>query len=319
MHRKVLFHRDFKRLTGGHLKVWDYFQHVQATDNHIAAIHFTRDSTWNTDNPWLSVRDTVLASWEPESADIWFLAGMDWNALTREQRARPTVPVVNLVQGLRHADPQDPLFEFLHYPAIRVCVSHPVADALEATGRVNGPIRVIENGIDCSRWPPPKSWEQRSYDVLICGYKQPSLGNELAGRLSSDLKVCLLTDFAPRDQFLATLADARVAVCLPQQEEGFYLPALEAMVQGALVVCPDCIGNRHFCMHARTCWVPSWSVDALELATMEALSAPVSRRREIQQAVNEVAARHLLDRERKEFQNVLMQLDEMWQQTHESH
>src|SRR4029453_1863597 len=144
---------------------------------------------------------------------------------------------------------------------------------------------------------------------------QPSLAEELANRLSRDLNVCLLTRFGPRDQFLASLADTRVAVCLPNKEEGFYLPAMEAMVQGALVVCPDCIGNRDFCQDGRTCWVPAWSVDALELATMQALSASASRRRQLQQAIDQVASDHSLAREGQAFHSILMQIQEMWQQT----
>ena len=311
----VLFHRYFGGLTGGHLKLWDYFCHVQNIAGYQARICFSPDSTWDQTNPWLPIREKVLDKWRPEGADISFLAGMDWNALTVEQRTRPAVPVINLIQGVRHADPQHPLYEFLRYPAVRVCVSHPVAEALAASGRVNGPIRVIENGVDGSRWPSPRPWAQRAYDVLICGYKQPWLGKELASRLSRDLNVRLLTSVGPRNQFLAWLADARVAVCLPNKEEGFYLPALEAMVQGALVVCPDCIGNRDFCQDGRTCWMPAWSVDALEHATMEALSASASRRQQLRQAIDQVASHHSLGRERQAFRSILMQLNEMWQQT----
>ncbi len=311
----VLFHRHFGGLTGGHLKLWDYFCHVQSIAGYQSRICFSPHSTWDQNNPWLPIREKVLDGWQPEGADIWFLAGMDWNALPMEQRARPAVPVINLIQHVRHADPQHPLYEFLRYPAVRVCVSHPVAEALAASGRVNGPIRTIENGIDGSRWSSPRPWGERAYDVLICGYKQPSLGKELANRLSHDLNVCLLTRMGSRDQFLTSLADARVAVCLPNNEEGFYLPALEAMVQGALVVCPDCIGNRDFCQDGRTCWVPAWNLDALERATREALSASPSRRQQLRHAIDQVASHHSLDRERHAFHGILEQLPEMWQQT----
>jgi len=47
----VLFHRDFKSFTGGHLKVWDYFQHVNSSENFNAEISFTPQSNWN-NNPW---------------------------------------------------------------------------------------------------------------------------------------------------------------------------------------------------------------------------------------------------------------------------
>ena len=31
---------------------------------------------------------------------------------------------------------------------------------------------------------------------------------------------------------------------LPNQREGVYIPGLEGMALGTLVVCPDCVGNR---------------------------------------------------------------------------
>jgi glycosyltransferase involved in cell wall biosynthesis len=42
---------------------------------------------------------------------------------------------------------------------------------------------------------------------------------------------------------------AKITVFLPYRDiEGFYMPALEGMALGTLVVCPDCIGNRSFCL-----------------------------------------------------------------------
>ena len=47
------------------------------------------------------------------------------------------------------------------------------------------------------------------------------------------------------------MARARVTVLVPNPKEGFYLPALEAMALGTIVVCPDCVGNRSFCVAGR--------------------------------------------------------------------
>ena len=51
--RTVLFYRHFARFKGGHLKVWDYFRHVEAAPEHRAAVYFTPDSAWDATNPWL--------------------------------------------------------------------------------------------------------------------------------------------------------------------------------------------------------------------------------------------------------------------------
>src|SRR5438477_11084710 len=76
----VLFHRDFRKFTGGHLKVWNYFNHVLSSPRHDAGIAFTAESRWDETNPWLQSRSRVV-DWDPERADILFLAGNDWRAL----------------------------------------------------------------------------------------------------------------------------------------------------------------------------------------------------------------------------------------------
>lgn len=316
MNRRVLFYRHFRGLSGGHLKVWDYFRHVEETNNHEPWIYFSPESNWDEDNPWLPLRTKILSEWRPEASDIWFLAGMDWNMLSQAQRVRPPVPVVNLIQGVRHANPDLPLYEFLSYPAVRLCVSREVADAVQATGRVNGPLQVIENGIDPAGWPAPRPWGQRRCDVLVCGHKQPALARKLVDQFPPNFKVSLLETFIPRAQFLAKLADTRVAICLPHEQEGFYLPALEAMAQGALVVCPDCVGNRGFCLHKRTCLIPAMAIEELTHAALQALLLPEAGRERFQEKVSSMVARHSLERERRAFQDVLAELDDLWQQVH---
>ena len=56
---------------------------------------------------------------------------------------------------------------------------------------------------------------------------------------------------------------ARVTVLVPNPKEGFYLPAVEAMAAGTLVVCPDCVGNRAFCLDEVNCLRPAREEDAI--------------------------------------------------------
>jgi hypothetical protein len=110
----VYFYRDYAGFTGGHLKVWNYFQHVKSSDQFDAEIFFTPQSSW-INNPWHEFKEQCLTEWNPIKADILFLAGMDWLALTEQQRLSPPAPVVNLIQSVRHADKDNQLFDFLIY------------------------------------------------------------------------------------------------------------------------------------------------------------------------------------------------------------
>ena len=137
--RQVLFLRRFRGLTGGHLKVRDYFGHIASSGTHEPRVWFTDDTRWDSSNPWCDARASVVDEPTEVRPDALFLAGLDWRFLTREQRERGVVPVVNLVQHIRHADPADERFEFLRHRAVRVCVSREVADAVSAAG-ANGPV-----------------------------------------------------------------------------------------------------------------------------------------------------------------------------------
>ena len=65
------------------------------------------------------------------------------------------------------------------------------------------------------------------------------------------------------------MSRGRLVVLLPLAEEGFYLPALEAMAMGCVVICPDCVGNRAFCVDEVTALVPDHDVAAVEAAVDE--------------------------------------------------
>ena len=272
---RVLFYRDFRHFTGGHLKVWHYYEHVRQAPGFRPLIAFSAETRWNTTNPWLALRDQAQASWDPTQADFLFLAGMDWMILSEAERRSPPRPVINFIQHVRHANPTLALYGFLPHPAVRICVSPEVAEALKDTGRVNGPIITIPNGIDLAALPLGRPWMARGRRIVILGLKQPAMALELRDLLSeAGFEVDCLVDWVPREECLARLADARLAVLLPNFTEGFYLPALEAMALGTPVVCPDCRGNRSFCLAGDNCWQPAYHPQALRAAVDQAFNLP---------------------------------------------
>lgn len=309
----VLFYRDFRGFTGGHLKVWHYFNHVMHSIHHQPRIAFSAATVWNDTNPWLPIRDQALATWDAEAADILFLAGMDWSVLSAAQRRAPPRPVINLIQHVRHADPKEPLYQYVAHRAVRICVSEPVAEALRATQRVNGPLFTIPNGMDYAELPPSKPWESRALDLLIVGIKQPDLAMEIHGHLkASDQRMEVLAHSLPRPAFLELLGNARIALLLPHATEGFYLPALEGFALGALVICPDCIGNRPFCLPGENCLQPPYTVESLLEAIQQALRLPSPERLALLEAAQRMAQRHSLRQERQSFLEILQQIETIW-------
>lgn len=311
--RTVLFYRDFRGFTGGHLKVWHYFNHVRHSIHHQPHIAFSADTVWNDTNPWFPIRDTALAGWSVEQADILFLAGMDWSVLDEAQRHLPPKPVINLIQHVRHADPCEPLFRYLPHRAVRICVSEPVSQALRATKRVNGPLFTIPNGMDSTELPKSKLWETRDLDILIMGIKQPALATELHRYLkTTNQRVETLTHSIPRPAFLELLSNARIALFLPHATEGFYLPALEGFALETLVICPDCIGNRTFCLPGENCLQPTYTIESLLHATQQALHMTPLERLAFLEAARWMAQQHSLLEERRSFLEILQHIETIW-------
>jgi glycosyltransferase involved in cell wall biosynthesis len=306
----VLFFRTFRSFHGGHLKVWDYYNHVLSDTSFVPYIRFARSSSWDQSNPWSTIAMERVRTVEP---DVLFLAGRDWMNLSEQERADPPVPVINLIQHVRHADPDHPLSVFLPYPAVRICVAPEVAERIEATGKARGPVLAIPNGIDTAGLVRAHRGATDRDDLLIVANKKPELGRRLADRLRSEGRALTLIDeLVPRDDFLTRLASARVTLFLPNVEEGFYLPALEAMALRSIVVCPDVIGNRSFCIDGRTAYRPPYADDELVAATEDALRADDATRDAMLRAGSEMAAEHDLSRERARFLEILHDVDTLW-------
>jgi hypothetical protein len=291
----MLFLRDYQAFAGGHLKLADYIAHTRSSALFHPRLYMVEGS--RPDHPFPT--DVMVEAWRPERAGALFLAGLDWEHLPAGVEDR--IPVVNLIQGLGHAQPDNPRYAFLARRATRICVSQQIAQALAETGRVNGPIFTIPAGLDLGAIP--RSGAPAS-PVFIAGLKDPGLAQAIASVLAGHgVDAVTQTAPLPRAEYLARMADARVVITLPMALEGFYLPALEAMVAGCAVICPDAGGNRDFCRDGETCLMPERKAEALAGAALrllddDALAARlVSRAREMAQAYTleaERAAYHAL-------------------------
>ncbi len=298
--RTLLFHRRFPRFSGGELKVRHYFGHAEGSTRFRPRIYLSPESAPEAADLWRGTSAPPLAEFRPAEAAALFLAGLDWTAVPDPA----PVPVINLIQHVRHADPGSPRRSFLSRPATRICVSEEVADAIRSTGVVAGPVHVIPAAIDPAELPPPAP--HRDLPVVIAGLKNPELAKAVHERLAAaGVHAECLVDPLPRRDFLERLARARVAVTLPRRREGFFLPAIEAMALGTIAVCPDCIGNRSFCRDGDTAFRTPYDLDALVAATLAALALDPARADALRTAAAAEARRHSIDAERSAFLRIL--------------
>lgn len=292
---------------GGALKLRHYFEHVLASElAEHSFVYMPEDTKWGDSNPWSRYRARVSHSINWASVAIAVISGWGWDRfIPKRFQEAPPFRVVYLVQSFDRIDPEDSQFRHLANPAIRICVSAPLEDALRRANVANGPIHTIPA---CIESPRLSAMDARDLDVLIVGYKRPDIAGSVARQLnSSGVRAELLMERLGREGFLQMLARARTVVCLPARVEGFYLPALEAMAIGALTVCPDVRGND-YCLDGFNCLKPAYRVEALVGAAKEAATMPAARIAAIREGARVTVAGHDLSHERSKFQTLLREI-----------
>jgi glycosyltransferase involved in cell wall biosynthesis len=126
------------------------------------------------------------------------------------------------------------------------------------------------------------------------------------------VKIKVVTEFLPRNSYLELINNAKVAVLLPNRTEGFFLPALEAMALETIVICPDCIGNRRFCIDGRNCFRPNYTIEDIAAAVKKALSLDTETREQLLVNATRTRLDHSLERERDAFLLILENLEKVW-------
>jgi hypothetical protein len=120
---------------------------------------------------------------------------MDWEVVPDPSPR----PVINLVQGVRHENPDDPRRRYLSRPAVSICISKEIATAILDTDEANRPVHLRPQW---HRLQQIHSTEVRDIDALIAGIKNPALAQALQERLVQEGVTCrVLTQQIPRKTF----------------------------------------------------------------------------------------------------------------------
>ena len=163
--------------------------------------------------------------------------------------------------------------------------------------------------------PPALPYSQKRDEILIAALKEPELGRQLKLQLEKFGKpVKLFTSRLLRKDYLELVNRAKLTIFLPNKKEGegFYLPALEAMALGSLVICPDCVGNRSFCLPNHNCFRPDYDSDSIINSVKIALELSAGEVERILANAHLTASKHNLMAEKEAFFNILTKVRELW-------
>jgi len=306
-------------MQGGHLVHSHYYADAAELDGFAARISFSmspqqqQDAAEQITELWPNRSGSWAARWDPSARDILFLAGQDWRYLLDQRLDELSNPRINLIQHVRHAEPDTALHSYLSYRAVRICVSEEVAQKICRVPQLNGPVITIANGCDLPVLESQAQKRPTASMITIFGYKNPELARALAELLARKNICCSLLDrFVPRSEFIREMSECDIAVCIPRHEEGFYLPALEAMSLGCLVVTADCIGNQSFCQHEHNCLIAEFTPEAFLTQTIRARSLSAADRSQFLSAARVTAESHSLASQRRQFHDLLKNIDQLW-------
>lgn len=295
--------------------MFDYFEHIEHSQAFSPRVYFTPDLAMDKHNPWFEYQDCILNHWRPADADALFLAGDDWHSLPLAERFDCPKPVINLIQGFRHSNPDNLVFNYLSYRAIRIFVGEEVANAVRDKSRINGPSFIIPNGIDLDfiRLFSKKRTE-REIDLLIVGLKNPDLARSLAQNCAElKIRIQCLNIQIPRVELLAMMGNSRITMFLPLTQEGFYLPGLEGMALETLVVCPTFEGNKSLFKDGFNCLIPEYRQDPMLNTIKTALLMPDTALNQLLDRALLTAQSHRLEQERVQFLDILNQMPDLWE------
>jgi hypothetical protein len=186
--------------------------------------------------------------------------------------------IIHIVQNVRHVNPswhggQGSLV--LTRPAARISINQIVADTIEPWLDRRGLHRVVNLGHDASYFAKERA-EGLSTPLRVAYTTWKSdVGVRVERALHGEagLEFASIRDTATWPQLRELYHWADVFLSTPSPEEGMYLPGLEAMAAGALVVTPDVGGNMAYCRPGDNCLVVGYDSVADYVSALRRLAA----------------------------------------------
>jgi hypothetical protein len=186
--------------------------------------------------------DFVFFSWPTHYSDVM-------------KRVAPAVAmkkVIHIVQSTRHANPDwldGYAYRLLSVHIARIMITEQVFEATRPLVNSSSPTRLIRQGHD---------WEYFQLD-RIGGLRHPvrvayttwksTIGDRVAAALANDDRFVFkaVREEADWESLRGLYHWSDVFLAFPRRQEGFYLPGLEALAAGSVLVTPDVGGNMAYC------------------------------------------------------------------------
>ena len=245
----------------------------------------------------------------------------DWTVARRVYGGHGQLPVMQLLWG---CDLRCWGHGALRQPAIRVALGPAVAEGWRRDGRLLEPLHTLPIGLDPEDLPHAQSrvlGQGRQQRVLVLAGRNPGLGLAVQEQLRARGLTCS-TELSPWpfQRWLQAMAEAAVAVVLAPQSAQPMLSMrhLAAMALQTPLVCDQHSHDDHLCRDGVNALVRSADAGALAEAAASVLASP-SLQRVLVDGGLATLVRHRRARERLQFDQLLDDHQQHWQQARTCH
>lgn len=155
-------------------------------------------------------------------------------------------------------------YRLLSKPLHRICITQEVLDAVAPLVEGDAPLTLIPHGFDFDVF----ARAPRRGDPVMIGFNtfKGNFGHEVVDPLKEHPgidRIVVSQRGIDWHQLQRNYKRSTIFLSTPLPEEGLYLPGLEAMAAGNLVLTPDAFGNRFYCdFDDNCCLVPYEDVEA---------------------------------------------------------
>jgi hypothetical protein len=224
----------------------------------------------------------------------------------------PVHRIIHLIQDGRYADPSflnGYALELLSKSFSLLVVSHPIMEAIRPHINPNSFNQLCPLGHNTEYFFKQRSGGFKEKIRVAYTTWKSDLGDYIAhyfkNRSSSfQFKCCRGATSWKKLRRLYHWADVFLAT--PNKEEGFYLPGLEAMAAGNIVITPDAGGNREYCRFGENCiYVKHENKESYIQALEELPLADSNKIESIRSSAYNVLPKYSLKREKDLFNKFL--------------
>ena len=267
--RRMYFPTPTFRPVGGVVKIFDYVNHARSLgyepviacpESYKPGLPLFEIPRFSDISPQNGIRFTELEKVSVGPHDLAFLSWPMHYDIVEPRISRWTrqEQVIFIVQNVRWANPNwlgGYALRLLSRPMARIMTNDVVLEAVRPYLNESSMTEVIELGHASEFFAKGRTGGLGS--PVRVGYTtwKSGVGDEVARLLSrgSDFEFRAIREPVGWDELRELYHWSDVFLATPLAEEGFYLPGLEAMAAGAVVISSDAGGNRAYCRFGENC------------------------------------------------------------------